>query len=121
MDFKVAYTKDKTKIPQALSSGVIDSGDMVLVRDPNINKGELVIISQDLEQIEISSSTRNFDSLATANTWLSGMTNPPYGELITVNVNGQYLSYTINRDTGGNPKLEPSATGGESSGSWVDL
>lgn len=52
MKFKVVYTKDKTKIQNAINNGIIDSGDMIIV-DNGDGNGELTFVNEDNRQINI--------------------------------------------------------------------
>lgn len=49
MEFKIGYTNDKTKIPSALESGVIDVGDLIVVET-----GELVFIKDGNQPLTIT-------------------------------------------------------------------
>ena len=97
MDFKVAYTSDESKIQPSLQSGIIDSGDMVLVSDDTDEYGNLVIINDKNKQIKISTNVRKFDNMQLANAWLSDKKSPNVGEVVSVKTDDKYILYTINK------------------------
>lgn len=49
--FKIAYTKNKNAIPEAISNGTIDKGDLIIVDNGENADGELVFIADDGRQI----------------------------------------------------------------------
>ena len=51
--FKVAYTTDPTKIAPALTKGVIDEGDLIIVNENN-QKGTLNFITNEQVILPIS-------------------------------------------------------------------
>lgn len=97
MIFKVAYTKSEDNIQPSLDSGVINSGDMILVSDDLDSYGNLVIINDKNEQIKISTNVRKFDNMQLANAWLSDKKSPTIGEIVSIKTDDKYILYTINK------------------------
>ena len=53
--FKIAYTKDKTTIPEALNEGTINKGDLIIVENGEEADGEFVFIAEDGRQMSFFS------------------------------------------------------------------
>lgn len=121
MDFKLAYTKDKNQIQKSLDSGVIDSGDMVLVMNENSNDATLAFINNDKRILFVNSVQPSFDSLQEANEWLGTQQSPNLGSTVSIITDGKYVVYTINQSPDGGYILEPSTSGGGGSLSWNEF
>lgn len=53
--FKIAYTKDKSNIQEAIDTGTIDRGDLVIVDNGEGKDGEFVFIADDGRQMSFFS------------------------------------------------------------------